>query len=757
MSDVSFEHELALIDGSKVFVRIIPEIKGTLFEIDKAEAEEWCEATLQLVEGCAYEYHIPGLLLCELPGLVRRSSIDSYSGRLTPINYVGTLSIDILHPGTSAVRGNLKLEVRSIKMNYRDHYRHMLGEIADKCNELILQSETPLSVMVEPLFSGKPETLYQRFAFLKSLIDSREFSDAVNKIISNPISAWQEHSEAVDIRKIKRFNSNQIKQLCTSSRRSPLDANHTLFNMMSSLPETLISAIKVQTLDTPENRFIKHALHSFLLICRDVQARSAEDSRLRTEAVGLVTKLESFLGSYLFKEQSPPRTIPLNSPVLQRKEGYREVFRVWLMHDLASRITWDGGEDVYEGGRKDVAILYEYWVYFKLLDMVKDVFRIEPDEVSNLLSVSADELSLNIKRGRHSPIAGVFQSETRLLNIEFSYNKSHSGLQGYPNEGSWTRSFRPDYTLSIWPCDSLDIASDRQKAEIEETIVHVHFDAKYRVKDLTNLIGDDVEKNRDKELNPKDDDLIKMHAYRDAIRRTGGAYIIYPGDKMMEMRGFHEIIPGLGAFPLNPGYNESDQDTIKTFMREIARHVEDRASQREKMALKSYQVHKDTPGDSVFAVMPNPMGSNRDLHPDETYVLVGWYKNSQHLEWIVNAGLYNIRIDLLSGSLHLNRELISARYLLLHGPGDSVSGKIMELDLDGPIIRGKQYLYEKGYPAPSQDFYLVFTIANNDVSSQFGSVKWDISKLSNYRGGRMTVAPFVGSIGELVKCRTADE
>ena len=44
-----------------------------------------------------------------------------------------------------------------------------------------------------------------------------------------------------------------------------------------------------------------------------------------------------------------------------------------------------------------------------------------------------------------------------------------------------------------------------------------------------------------------------MHAYKDAIRRTGGAYILYPGtDNQNPLKGFHEIIPGLGAFAIRP-------------------------------------------------------------------------------------------------------------------------------------------------------------------------------------------------------------
>ena len=41
-----------------------------------------------------------------------------------------------------------------------------------------------------------------------------------------------------------------------------------------------------------------------------------------------------------------------------------------------------------------------------------------------------------------------------------------------------------------------------------------------------------------------------MHAYKDAIRRSGGAYILYPGktESKTNFQGFHEIIPGVGKF-----------------------------------------------------------------------------------------------------------------------------------------------------------------------------------------------------------------
>src|SRR5690625_5974988 len=98
---------------------------------------------------------------------------------------------------------------------------------------------------------------------------------------------------------------------------------------------------------------------------------------------------------------SRPYTLLLNSPVLQGKEGYREILRVWLMANLAARLTWEGGENVYEGGKRDVATLYEYWLFFKLLDLVEDLFRVKALSPEELIEETDDKLGLKLKQGRH--------------------------------------------------------------------------------------------------------------------------------------------------------------------------------------------------------------------------------------------------------------------------------------------------------------------------------------------------------------------
>jgi len=109
------------------------------------------------------------------------------------------------------------------------------------------------------------------------------------------------------------------------------------------------------------------------------------------------------------------------------------LLRVWLLFDLAAKLIWKGGEDVYNAGKRDVAVLYEYWLFFKLLELLKEVFSIEADSIEKLIEPTLDGLGLKLKAGRHIPLKGVFRSHVRNLEVEFSYNRIFNGEKLYPN------------------------------------------------------------------------------------------------------------------------------------------------------------------------------------------------------------------------------------------------------------------------------------------------------------------------------------
>lgn len=722
----------------------------TLIEIN--DASENGEAPFQIKEGCYYEYKITNGFSLRPSEIVSQSKVNESSGRISPNIYVGTLTIDVLDVEKTKC-GEVKLEVQSVKTSYRQDYRHMLEEITEKCTELLLQHSSPVSQYFEVDFNADANTLYQRFAFINSILESVEFNDSVHKIISAPVTRWKESEIIKDIRSIKRFNNSAIRQLTTAGNRIDLPNEHPLKNRLHSIPSKIKVGNKTETVDTPENRFVKHALVSFQSFCSDFKTKLNDNNRIKNEAGLLIDRLEQFLSHSVFKEISNPTTLPLNSPVLQRKEGYREILRVWLMFDLASKMVWHGGDDVYSGNKRDVAVLYEYWLFFKLLDIIKEVFKIDSLATEKLIEQTSDGLGLKLKQGKFLPVEGVYVSGNRKLRIEFSYNKTFSGDKSYPDGGSWTRNLRPDYTLSVWP-----FGIEQTQAEREELIVHIHFDAKYKIENLETIFGKDEnlddEKEEQKKGTYKRADILKMHTYRDAIRRTAGAYVLYPGSKSDNKHGFHELLPGLGAFAIRPSRSNNGIEELKMFLNEIVDHFMNRASQREKMSLKTYETYKEDKSNKLNEVLPETYGGNRSLIPDETFVLVAYFKK-ENWDWILKTGLFNTRAGSRRGSLKLGPHETGAKYILLHSSGETQTGKLFKVRETGPRIFSRKTLERINYPKDSKkqdQYYLVYKVAEIK-DEEFLNLNWDITKLDGYKKGRGSALPFSVTMTELMKTK----
>ncbi|WP_353717540.1 nuclease domain-containing protein [Dyadobacter sp. 676] len=246
------------------------------------------------------------------------------------------------------------------------------------------------------------------------------------------------------------------------------------------------------------------------------------------------------------------------------------------------------------------------------------------------------------------------------------------------------------------------------------------------------------------------DDLLKMHSYKDAIRRTAGAYVLYPGAGVYKRKGFHELIPGLGAFAIRPSRTDSGRDELKRFLNDVVAHFQNRASQREKVAFRNFTIYNERSADELREPLPEAVGKNRDLIPDDTFVLVGYYKNDSHLTWIRKHNLYNFRTGARAGSLALGVREVNARYLLLHGPGETVSGMLFKVRSPAPRLFSKQDLLQKGYPAPSRELYLVYE-TDPEVEPEFLQMRWDVTRLPGYRANRASGLPFSVSLTELMK------
>jgi len=736
------------------FLEIYPENKAKLFEISEDEANENGESTFQILEGNSYEYAFNNKkyrLNCSIEGVVSQSKREPSIGRIVPNIYVGTLTLFVTDITKEGKEFTITIEVLATKFDteldksYRENYRFMLKDITDKCTELLMQINSPVEQNFETDFSRENETIYQRFSFISTIIQNKDFEEAVLKIIASPKTNWDTEEEVVDIRRIKRFNNAATKQIASGSNRIPLQVSHPLYHAgIQSIPSKINSFRKIEHTDTPENRFIKHALEVFLRFAEDCQQyfKAKEYARPLIEASNLVTKLDGYLNQSFFKDISRPTSLKLNSPVLQRKNGYREILSAWLQFDLAAKLVWKGGDDVYKAGKRDIATLYEYWLFFTLYDLFKAKFKIkdiehEEKSYSHLLEPTRDGLNIMVKQGKHTALYGDFDADYRKLKVKFSYNRSFKGGTKYTDEqaGSYTTTLRPDYTLSVWPA----ILKEKE-AEKQELIVHIHFDAKYKVTQFqiqTSIDNDLIEKEENNERKGiyKNADLLKMHAYKDAIRRSGGAYILYPGTEKKEIRGFHEIIPGLGAFSINPTGQGNDISELSKFIDLVIKHLLDRASQRENVGNKTHQIYQINKEDDNLLHEPIPEYLNgKKLIPDDTFVLVGYATTPDRFKWYEENKKYIFRMDEEMGSLELNNEVVNAKYLLLRRSGENTASDLYEIKSSGPKVFSNNHLDKLKYP-PSRtpkDYYLAIEI-EKVTALEFEGVSWEFKELEEYK------------------------
>ena len=740
-----------------------------LFE--EEDAVDYGESRWQLQEGCSYEYELVSdnertYQFMTEDEIVRFSHSPRHpnAGTLKTGIYVGSLSLAIRDTDLDCEIAKVAIEIKSVKAEYRTDYRKMLEDITAYYTDLVLMQGSPVTQKLEIDNNTPQQTLYQRYAFVRSIVESPAFQEAIHKIIANPVRKWEETIVERNVSNVKRMSRRNMRQMATSRDRISVYNGEEigLPHGLNSVPRTLTVAYKRDTLDNQENQFVKFVLRSFSSFCSELRGKKNANERLKAEIDKTMDVLNGHLSTLFFKQVSMPSQLNLNSPVLQRKEGYREIFQAWLMFDLAAKLSWKGGDNVYEAGKRNVAVLYEYWVFFKLLEVISRVFEIDPVSINKLVKTDADHINLEIQQGKMTMIEGLYDAGKRKFNIRFYYNRTFAHTredEELYKPGSWTMNMRPDYTLSIWPGEI-----SMEQAEREDLIVHIHFDAKYRVNKIDLGVDDQMNEEQMSEalLNEKKEqeegiykraDLLKMHAYKDAIRRTSGAYILYPGTVERRLKGFHEIIPGLGAFCLTPSNYDEELISLQVFLLKIVEHMLDRTSQRERM---SYYVNSiySTPSKRVNEQMPEPAGENRDFLPDETWVVMGYVKNEKQLEWIRKTGLYNFRTGTQNGSVRLSRNLVSSRYILLHARGESIG--LVRLADEGPRVFRRSDLLRMGYPPTENeekkkdDIYIVYRLESERTEPEWAQYKWNINEVSSNKGNRMAV-PEPVKLSDLMK------
>ena len=792
--------------------------KGENLMLIENEFERYNEAKYQFFEGKSYLYELINSkdwsIDFDKTSRVFTSPKIGNVGGFNPNIFVGTFQIPFINQLTQEVKYE-NIEIRSSKISYekgivgsdlikeRSEYQEMLEEIAEYSTELILQYNVPIQQSFESGLEqlNEEKELYQRFLFVRSLFKNQEFEESVQKIISNPATKWITEMEEKDVRSIRRFSAQNIRELASRPNRMPFPG---IIHGLKDIPLKISSTRKVESFDTPENRFIKHILESFLIFCETIETRFEKVKMLREllEVKDISQRIDNLLNQPFFKNIGRPTSLKINSPILQRRNGYRELLRSWLRFHLTAQLSWrfDNDDDnLFSGGKKDIASLYEYWAFFVLFNTLSKKYgqftNEDPEKwIEGLFVPDQFGLGLTLQQGRTQAFEFIYQDGKRPLNIKFYYNRPFAGGKKYDADkgpGSYSKSFRPDYTLSIWPKIK---GLTQNKAEETESIVHIHFDAKYKVeysyvkeheletqemresesnsqsdlvKEIQSILDNSISEGgngetkklliekikelgqndfkelkesnrielisfykamkeesiaskivskRDKEEAEgrfKNIDLYKMHAYKDAIRRSGGAYILYPGNTEVEtsFQGFHEIIPGVGAFALRPNNEADASESIGNFIDKVISNLEDVLSQREQMAKSMNKVYADKPYEKMDPKLDKlfqEIGTNEN--PQDINVLVGYCRDKGHAKWIEGEGKGFMRYNIRYGKgYEIDGKIASARYLILYSNKGFKNQKMYKIKPGSASIRTKAEIETNNYK-PNHELYMVFEL-----------------------------------------------
>jgi len=242
-------------------------------------------------------------------------------------------------------------------------------------------------------------------------------------------------------------------------------------------------------------------------------------------------KINIFLNDPFWQDVGIMTFMPENSQVLQRREGYRQLFSLYSLLQLCTQCDFDVEDFKNLLETKDSPTLYEYWSFFA----VKDILDRMKKAVNCGAILAEDQKEQKVYQG----VCVRYEDDIILWFNKYcpgsTGHKPQAYLSGFIgiNE-SYSHALIPDIVIS--KADKLLI-----------------FDAKYKGKRGRGggFYGEDEQGGIS---SWKDEDIDKMHAYREAIQNVVGAFILYPGDKpvMYPVHDAKRLVEGVGALPLKP-------------------------------------------------------------------------------------------------------------------------------------------------------------------------------------------------------------
>jgi len=508
-------------------------------------------------------------------------------------NEIGRSELQLVYNiGKEQQHFKLGYEVLSTKLNYHEHWKKIIEDIEAEYRMLSLDYMKRTFHGFSPDTKGDTPELIWWSIFAG---EQEKFIKACRSIIERPRHRLRDYEVYLRADKLKRVPPSIENELAEHRREQA---------------HLYLVEEHLQSNDTQENRFLKHALSQITskygILKERIEAIKNTSEMLKKEMNKVERTLKHLQRNPFFRTVGCFKGLTQESLVLQKATGYSQVYWTWQL----LRRAYSLNDGMYRLQSKDIATLYEIWCFIEVSHIVREQLKIDVKDVDHRNRMEMNGVfTWELGKGEHSRI--LFRKDGVEL-AELVYNPKHTDKEN--------DSISMEHLVVPTVPQKPDIVLQLTKDDIERGLKMTYlFDAKYRINDKTDA-GVDT---------PPDDAINQMHRYRDAIyykdNKSGdatlkkeviGGYILFPGNgdptevaKAKFQQSLDEV--NIGAFPLRPN-NVENRKLLEHFIEELIGKASTDILD-ESIPQKGLYYSTTEPKDAVYMILALDDKVNKDI------------------------------------------------------------------------------------------------------------------------------------------------